>query len=231
MAISQLEAVNYSLVYAGEAPVNSLTGNDQGVDTSTALFLLDQVTNEWQERGLDENVYTYTFAADAVTGEIVLPATTIDAYIRDTLLNLDTAAAQVPVDAQVRDGKLWNNTNRTYNWRSPYDYTTNLDMGLFTITIKEQLAWTELNQTSQRAIMHETARRYQTVTQNDPAVIQALAQESMQARARGRSNDIMNKTRGLFWNGDPNRRAAVTRRFGLTGNDAYWTRNGFREGY
>ena len=225
MAITQLEAVNYCLVYAGEAPVNSLSGSDQGVDTSTALFLLDQVTKEWQERGLDENVFTQEFTPDAVTGEIALPSNTIDAYMQERLMNEDTTQNNY-VDAIVRDGKLYNATNRTYNWISPFDYRTQTEFGTLTLTIKEQLTWDELTQTSQRAIMHETARRYQLITQNDPAVNAALTQEAQFLRARGRSNDMNNKNRNLFSGGDWARRRAVDRRFHNGGGDAYWTRTG-----
>lgn len=225
MPITQLEAVNYCLVYAGEAPVNSLSGSDQGVDTSTATFLLTQVTKEWQERGLDENVYTAEMTPDAVSGEIALPVNTIDVYMQEALVNQDPTQQNV-VDAQVRDGKLWNNTNRTFNWLSPYDYTRDTTNGTFTITVKEELSWDYLTQTSQRAIMHETARRYQLITQNDPAVNAALTQEAQFLRARGRSNDMNNKNRSLFRNGDLGRRSAVNRRFG-GGNDAFWTRSGY----
>lgn len=199
MAISQLDAVNYCLVYAGEAPVNSLTGSNQGADTATALFLLDTVTSEFQERGLDENVYDLWAVPDAVTGQIALPANTIDAYLRERLHNQDPVNKSF-IDAIVRDGKLYNASNRTYNWRSPYDYTTQTDDGAFRITIKEQLVWDDLNQTTKRAIMQETAKRYQIVTQADPTVLGALNQESMLSRARSRANDANNKGRTL-WNG------------------------------
>ena len=223
MAISQLEAVNYCLVYSGEAPVNSLSGSDQGVDTSTATFLLDQVTKEWQERGIDENVYVAEFTPDTESGEIALPINTIDAYLQERLQNEDTRQNNV-VEAIVRDGKLFNSTNRTYNWRAPYDYTTQTEFGTFTLTIKEELSWDEINQTSQRAIMHETARRYQLVTQNDPAVNQALTQEAQFIRARGRSNDMNNKGRNLFASGSYSRMRAVDRRFYGGNNDSYGTR-------
>ena len=199
MAISQLDAVNYCLVYAGEAPVNSLTGTNQGADTATALFLLNTVTSEMQERGLDENVYDTWVTPDLATGFIALPVNTIDAYLRERLHNQDPVNKS-QIHGIVRDGKLFNASNRTYNWRSPYDYTTQTDDGAFQITIKEQLTWDELNQTTQRAIMQETAKRYQLVTQADSTVLGALNQESILSRARSRANDANNKGRTM-WNG------------------------------
>ena len=55
--ITELEAINYMLINAGEQPVTSLTGADLATDTTTARFMLGVVTKEIQERGMDENVF------------------------------------------------------------------------------------------------------------------------------------------------------------------------------
>lgn len=227
MALTKLEVINYALIFAGEAPVNSLTGKDQGVDTSTVNFLLDRVIEEWQERGIDNNTFTTHFTPDPITGEIVLPLNTIDAYSRMVLFNLDTENNPGNfVQTLVRDGKLYNNTNLTYNWLFPYNYAENMENGQFLITIKQEIPWEELDQNGQRSIMHEVARRYQLATQNDPQIAASLTKESQYNRARGRANDMLNKDRNLFKNGDRTRMQAVDRRFGW-GNNSYWVRSGY----
>ena len=222
MALSELDAVNYCLICAGESPVNSLSGSDQAVDTSTANFLLDQVVAEAQERGIDENVYTSFYTPDAVTGQVSLPTNIIDVYLKDTLLNLDSKVGGY-VDAQVRGTLLWNQTNQTDNWLSPYDYSASVGTDGFELTVKVLLDWDDLNVNTRRAVMTEAARRYQLVTQNDPAVNNALEVESNMSRAKSRSNDINNKNRGLFTHGDWSRVQAGNRHLSFL-SDPYYTR-------
>jgi len=154
----------------------------------------------------------------------ILPSTVIDVYLKDDLLNLDSKVGGY-VDAQVRGALLWNQTNQTDNWLTPNDYSASVGSDGFEITVKVLLDWDDLNVNTRRAAMTEAARRYQLVTQNDPAVNRALEVESNMSRAKSRSNDVNNKNRGLFTHGDWSRVRAVNRHLSFL-SDPYYTRRG-----
>ena len=211
-SLTELEAVNYMLISAGEQPVAALGTADQGTDTVTAQFILnDVVTKEFQERGLDENVYE-TIIAAAGDNTVSLPAGTIDVYLRDLLEVTDSSGENKgQMNVTVRDGKLFNVTSQTNDFSA---YTSKVTgQGGFRLVVKVYLPFTSLNVSTRRMIMEESARRYQMLTQGASNVDAMLSGRAQLSRAQGRSNDMNNKGRNLFDGSDYNRFFAVNRTF------------------
>ena len=209
-SLTELEAVNYMLISAGEQPVAALGTADQGTDTVTAQFILnDVVTKEFQERGLDENVYE-TIIAAAGDNTVSLPAGTIDVYLRD-LLEVTDSSGENKGQMNVRDGKLFNVTSQTNDFS---DFTSKVaSQGGFRLVVKVYLPFTSLNVATRRSIMEESARRYQMLTQGAGNVDAMLSGRAQISRAQGRANDMNNKSRNLFDGSDYNRFFAVNRTF------------------
>jgi len=211
-SLTELEAVNYMLISAGEQPVAALGTADQGTDTVTAQFILnDVVTKEFQERGIDENVYE-TIIAAAGDNTVSLPAGTIDVYLRDLLEVTDSSGENKgQMNVTVRDGKLFNVTSQTNDFSA---YTSKVaGQGGFRLVVKVYLPFTSLNVSTRRMIMEESARRYQMLTQGASNVDAMLSGRAQLSRAQGRSNDMNNKGRNLFDGSDYNRFFAVNRTF------------------
>ena len=211
-SLTELEAVNYMLISAGEQPVAALGTADQGTDTVTAQFILnDVVTKEFQERGIDENVYE-TIIAAAGDNTVSLPTGTIDVYLRDLLEVTDSSGENKgQMNVTVRDGKLFNVTSQTNDFS---DFTSKVaSQGGFRLVVKVYLPFTSLNVSTRRMIMEESARRYQMLTQGASNVDAMLSGRAQLSRAQGRSNDMNNKGRNLFDGSDYNRFFAVNRTF------------------
>ena len=225
--LSELEVVNYMLVSAGEQPVTSLVGEGLGTDTTTARFMLDLVTKEVQERGLDENVYEIIQPLNLSDNSVALPPFTIDVYLRDNLEFTDTSGqTRGNINVAVRDGKLYNVSNQTHDFSEFAEEVA--DQGGFRVVVKVYRDFEDLNPTTKRSIMEEAARRYQLSTQGDRDVDGLLGQRAQMSRVNSRANDFNNKGRNLFDGSDARRMFAVSRRFpfGGYGNIADNTRRG-----
>lgn len=210
--ITKLEAVNYMLVQAGEQPVVSLVGAGLGTDTTMALFMLDVVTKESQERGLDENVYETIIPLNLADNSVPIPSNAIDAYLRDQLLVTDSSGElKGQMNVAIRDRKLYNVTSQSFDFSEYVDEVA--DQGGFRVVLKVYLDFEDLNPATKRMIMEECARRYQLATQGDQAVDQLMAQRTQLSRINSRANDFNNKARNLFDGSDPRRLFAVSRRF------------------
>ena len=215
--ITKLEAVNYMLVQAGEQPVVALTGAGLGTDTTMALFMLDVVTKESQERGLDENVYETIIPLNQADNSVPIPANAIDVYLRDQLLVTDSSGEnRGQMNVAIRDRKLYNVTSQSFDFSEYVDEVE--ERGGFRVGLKVYLDFEDLNPATKRMIMEECARRYQLATQGDQAVDQLMAQRTQLSRINSRANDFNNKARNLFDGSDPRRLFAVSRRFPFNGN-------------
>ena len=211
--ITKLEAVNYMLVQAGEQPVVALTGAGLGTDTTMALFMLDVVTKESQERGLDENVYETIIPLNLADNSVPIPSNAIDAYLRDQLLVTDSSGElKGQMNVAIRDRKLYNVTSQSFDF-SEFNKGEVEDQGGFRVVLKVYLDFEDLNPATKRMIMEECARRYQLATQGDQAVDGLMAQRTQLSRINSRANDFNNKARNLFDGTDPRRTFAVSRRF------------------
>ena len=215
--ITKLEAVNYMLVQAGEQPVVALTGAGLGTDTTMALFMLDVVTKESQERGLDENVYETIIPLNLADNSVPIPANAIDVYLRDQLTVTDSSGElRGQMNVAIRDRKLYNVTSQSFDFSEYADEVE--EQGGFRVCLKVYLDFEDLNPATKRMIMEECARRYQLATQGDQAVDQLMAQRTQLSRINSRANDFNNKARNLFDGSDPRRLFAVSRRFPFNGN-------------
>lgn len=103
-SMTELEAVNVLLTTIGEAPVNTLTGN-QVTDVSIAKQVLNEVSREVQAQGWHFNTEQGVELSPDLSGEISIPADTarIDAQDFNTV---------------TREDKLFNLTDRTFTFTS-----------------------------------------------------------------------------------------------------------------
>lgn len=103
-SMTELEAVNVLLTTIGEAPVNTLTGN-QVTDVSIAQQVLNEVSREVQAQGWHFNTEQGVELSPNISGDIAIPADTarIDAQDFNTV---------------TRENKLFNLTDRTFTFAS-----------------------------------------------------------------------------------------------------------------
>jgi hypothetical protein len=103
-SMTELEAVNVLLTTIGEAPVNTLDGN-QVTDVSIAKQVLNEVSREVQAQGWHFNTEQDIELTPNISGDIAIPADTarIDAQDFNTV---------------VREDKLFNLTDRTFTFAS-----------------------------------------------------------------------------------------------------------------
>lgn len=101
-SMTELEAVNVLLTTIGEQPVNTLAGN-QVVDVTIAKQVLNEVTREVQSKGWHFNTEYRVRLTPNLSGEIVVPADTSRIDVAD-------------LDCTVRNGKLFNLGERTYQF-------------------------------------------------------------------------------------------------------------------
>ena len=210
--LTELVVINYMLVNAGEQPVASLTGDNLSTDTTTAKFLLDLITKESQERGLDENVYETLIPLNLVFNTIPLPSNTIDVYLRMELRHVDSSGKDCgQINVAIRDNHLYNASAQTNDFSN---FAEEIEAeGGCRVALKVYLDFEDLNPTTKRMIMEEAARRYQLATQGDQAVDGFLSQRSTFSRVNSRANDFNNKGRNLFDGSDARRFFAVSRKF------------------
>lgn len=226
--ITELEAINYMLVNAGEQPVTSLTGADLATDTTTARFMLGIVAKEVQERGLDENVFEKLIPMNQADGSFPLPPHTIDVYLRTTIRwTDDTGEERGNINIAPRDNKVYNVDQQTFDF-SEYEDQLAEDKGSLRVVVKVYLDFDDLNSVTKRTVMEEAARRYQLATQASPQVDGFLAQRTQLSRMNHRANDINNKGRNLFDGTDARRNFAVDR--SIYGLSAYSNSDAIRRG-
>lgn len=101
--MTELEAVNVLLTTIGEAPVNTLTGN-QVTDVTIAKQVLNEVSREVQSQGWHFNSEAGVKLTPSVSDKrIAVPS--------------DTARIDVPlIDVVPRNGYLFNKTDRTFTF-------------------------------------------------------------------------------------------------------------------
>lgn len=99
-SMTELEAVNVLLTTIGEAPVNTLDGN-QVTDVSIAKQVLNEVSREVQAQGWHFNTEQNVPLTPDTLGNIKIPADTARIDARD-------------FNVVVRENKLFNLTDRTF---------------------------------------------------------------------------------------------------------------------
>jgi hypothetical protein len=227
-ALLKQDAVNQMLLASGETMVNDLT-TDSGVDTSVAEFMLDQVTRDWQLRGLAENEMITYYGPDAAdNNKIVLKqgttASTDGSTIYAELLSTHWTAyssdgrPQQRIMAIIRHDAtqtgnnnykpiLYNIIEDTSAWVTPVSSAS----GKYTVLERIQLSWNDMATPIQQGIADRAGREYQMLTTGDGDVDKVLAQKEQMSRMRARASDISFKRRNIFAGGDPAIRRAASR--------------------
>lgn len=103
-AMTELEAVNILLTTIGEAPVNTLTGN-QVTDVTIANQVINEASREVQSMGWHFNTEYSVPLTPNISNEIPLPA---------NIARIDSK----DYDIVIREGKLFNLLDRTYTFNS-----------------------------------------------------------------------------------------------------------------
>jgi hypothetical protein len=204
--ITKTEAVNQMLLASGENIINDLT-DDGSIDTSVAEKILDNVTLEWQLRGISENTSEKYYMPDSVTRRIDLPNTCIHAELLSTH-NTPSDPNGRPIQkimGIIRDVAdpggtytpiLFNITETTDMWLDPPGGQK------YRVLERQVLDWGDMNTVTQQSITDSAARMYQIYTQGDANVDKALAAREMTSRMRARAGDIYTKNRNIFVGGD-----------------------------
>jgi hypothetical protein len=217
---SYLEAINHMLLSSGEHLVSNLN-DEAGVDTSVAQFVLNQTIKATMMRGVANNRYVTTIAADN-SGKINLPT---DACYVTTIEPLFDPTTGEVIQTSIKSGP-----NRLFNINKQTDVFTQLELELEVIVLLgnsgTNYGWDDIESSLQRGIMESSAREYQVITQGDLDLDKRMAVKEQMHMARGRAADINKKNRNIFWSGDVGARAAVNRR-GILSNDPYFTRTRF----
>lgn len=221
--ITRLQAVNQMLLASGENLVADLEGNS-GIDTGIAETILDQVSLDYQLRGLANNKFTRKLNAQTGTKYILLPMADAD---EGDLISADLVSTHINSDGytirsrvyNTTPPRLWNITDDTDVWEEGVDYY---------VEIVKYIPWEQLDTATQRAIMATAMRQYQIVTQGDEGSDAFLAYQEQKHVMRGRASDVYNKKKNIFRNGDPYLRSAVYRNAYLNDPNRfrYWRTRG-----
>jgi|TARA_R110002012_G_C11566010_1_gene603863 hypothetical protein len=211
--MTRLAAVNQMLLAAGEAIVSDLE-NQSGVDTSIAEYLLDEYTDDFQLRGLANNMYSKVLTV-GVDGLVHLPQTIISLNFETLLVNEDLVTVKVSVKKQAGGFILWNVTDQTSDFSAYSDNTLKAQ-------ILDQLPWEDIDTPGQRAIVASAARRYQMLTQGDEGMDAYLQQDEMIYQSMGKSRDIESRHRTIWDAADYQTKRAVYRPNGGNPNVRLW---------
>jgi hypothetical protein len=211
--MTRLDAVNQCLLAAGEAIVSDLE-NQSGVDTSIAEYLLDQYTEDYQLRGLANNVYVKTLSMND-TGKIYLPTNIMSLDFGTYISNADGYTIRVSVKTEGSSFILWNVTDQTSNWSDYNNYDIKASL-----TVK--LDWEDIDTPGQRAITASAARRYQMLTQGDEGMDAYLQQDEMIYNSMGKARDIDSKGRTIWDAADYKTKRSVFRQSGGNPNFRNW---------
>ena len=109
LSMTELEAVNILLTTIGEAPINTLSGN-QVVDVAVAKQVLNEVSREVQSQGWHFNRDTDVELSPDIDGNITL-ATNIARIDCDY------------IDVVVRSGRVFNKTEQTFVFTNKIKFT------------------------------------------------------------------------------------------------------------
>ena len=155
-SMTELEAVNVLLTTIGEAPVNTLTGN-QVTDVSIAQQVLNEVCREVQSQGWKFNTEYDVRLTPNVNDEIVVPADTarIDAKTHDVV---------------IRSGKLFDLNERKFTFDSVLE-----------VEIVYFQDFADLPDVAKRYIATRAARIYADRMINSNTIHQMIAKDEQKA--------------------------------------------------
>ena len=167
--LTELEAVNEILSTGSESPISTLD-DTQVIDAALAQQILRTTSIEIQTQGWffnEETEYPLTPDQD---GHVILPRNT---------LKVDTSGDSATIDAISRGRRLYNKTDRTYEWDG--DVTVDIVLGL---------AFDELPSSVRNYITIRAARKYQDRYFTDQALHSYTSDDEMRARVVVRQEEI-----------------------------------------
>jgi hypothetical protein len=191
--ITKQAAVNHMLLLAGESTVSSLT-NDAGIDTTTAVFILDQVIQDYLLRGTVGN-RTVVKVKLATEGTIELGNVGNYPIMSAELISFHTNDDQMMIQANIRgiDGTsvplLWNITDNKSTWKEGTEYVLEKIL---------QLPWEDVDTPYQRAMMSTAARQYQLIMQGDADIDKYLANAESVHMSKAKAANADDKRRHIF---------------------------------
>lgn len=190
-ATSFNKAVNTLLSVIGEAPVSSV---DEGHMTAVmAKTTLEETSRAVQMLGWRWNTEPFEVETNA-QNEIVLPSNTLSAHFPRHVAD-DTLV--------LRNGKLYDLTNRTYQFSAGTKYKTDLVL---------ELPWEELPEEGRRYITIKAARQFGDRIVGDQAMHAYTQQEEYEAKGALWRAETGQQYRTIFDNYDSKK--AVWRAFG-----------------
>jgi hypothetical protein len=191
--ITKQSAVNHMLLLAGESTVSSLD-NDAGIDTTTAVFILNQVIQDYLLRGTVGNRSIVKVKLD-VEGTIELGSVGNYPIMSAELISYHTNDDQMLIQANIRgiDGDstphLWNITDNKSSWKANTEYTLEKIL---------ELPWEDVDTPYQRAMMSTAARQYQLIMQGDADLDKYLANAESVHMTKARAANADDKRRHVF---------------------------------
>jgi hypothetical protein len=154
--MTELEAVNVLLTTIGEAPVNTLTGN-QVTDVTIANQVLTEVSREVQAQGWHFNTEDKVVLSRNNLNQILIPA--------------DVARIDTPdINTVVRDGKLFDLTARSLEFNSSVEATIVYYRDFF-----------DLPDTAKRYITTRAARIYSDRMINSETISKMVSKDEQRA--------------------------------------------------
>jgi hypothetical protein len=220
--ITKLQAVNQMLLASGENLVADLDG-DSGIDTGIAETILDQVSLDYQMRGMANNKIVKKFNPDD-NGYITLP--TEDTQ-NEGLISVELVSSHINSDNWLIRARLMNTTTppRLYNITNDTDIWDDAD---YYIELVRKMPWENLDTPVQRAIMTTAMRQYQIITQGDEGSDAFLGYQEQLYSAKGKAADINDKKRNIFNTNSVMRSAAFRTKYLSDPNRfRYWNTRGF----
>jgi len=161
---SELDAVNIMLSTIGESPVSSLAGDQSMVDVALARQILREIATQVLEEGWHFNTeINWPLSPTADTKEILVPANCIQ---------IDTSGKDLGVDVVARGGRLYDRTNRTFQFTK----TLNVDMVIL-------LDYEEMPQAARHYIAVRAARVFQKRMVGSETLEAFTREDEMRARA------------------------------------------------
>ena len=185
---------------AGESLVSDLDDNS-GLDTETALFVLDQFTRDFQIRGVANNQQIKKITLTE-NGKIPLDATAISAELISHHTNADRYNIVGILKGTGTNKRLFNTTDQTDIWDKDKEYK---------YLLIKSLPWEDMDTPVQRGILASAARQYQFITQGDGDADIYLQEQELLHQGKAKGADLDDKRRSVFTSSSAKLEQARTR--------------------
>lgn len=189
-AMTRLDGVNSMLLYSGEQIVSDLEGQS-GIDTSIAEFLLDQKTQDYQQRGLAENQLVEQ-VTPSVDGRIKVRADALDVIMLNPPQAVTEPQVGLPCRVVSRGGFLYNLTDDTDIFDTDNAYNLKYII---------KMNWEDMSTPIQKAVVMQASREYQMLSNGDAGTDNYLAQLEMKYTAKAKGEDAQDKAYSILANG------------------------------